>query len=394
MRYLWWKRARYAAPAAVLVAIGGIALVPTLSGAAAPPTLPTLTPQQLVTDAIGAKVPGLSGTLTWRANLGLSDLSTVEAELGQSSAASASSGGGQSASGTSGFNLLSLLSGTYQINVWLGPQAEHLALSESPDQEVDLIRNANQVWLWDSSTDTVTHLVGNPAPAGAAEVPTSTVPPLTPQQVATRLLDHLSPTTTITAGPPLYVAGQPAYQLLLTPKSASGSTIGHIEIDVGADGALTGVPLQVAVYAAGETGAALQLGYTGQINLGLPAASELTFTPPPGAKVITRQFDGSHAGQAGTGSGQAATSGSAHGNLGLKALGSGWTVVFTGTDTQLTGTAAGAQLDGLTSVIEVGGQKARLFGTDLLNVLIMPTGTFYAGFVTPAVLEADAVADR
>jgi outer membrane lipoprotein-sorting protein len=374
------------------VAIGGIALAPTLSGAAAPPTLPNLTPQQLVTDAIGAKVPGLSGTLTWTANLGLSDLSTVEAELGQSSAGSASSGGGQSASGTSGFNLLSLLSGTYQINVWLGPQAEHLALSESPDQEVDVVRNANQVWLWDSSTDTVTHLVGNPVPAGASEVPTSTLPPLTPQQVATRLLDHLSPTTTITAGPPLYVAGQPAYQLLLTPKSASGSTIGHIEIDVGADGSLTGVPLQVAVYAVGETGAALQLGYTGQINLGLPAASELTFTPPPGAKVITRQFGGSHADQAGTGSGQPGTTGSAPSHLGLKALGSGWTVVFTGTDTQLTGTAAGAQLDGLTSVIEVGGQKARLFGTDLLNVLIMPAGTFYAGFVTPAVLEADAVA--
>ena len=42
-----------------------------------------------------------------------------------------------------------------------------------------------------------------------------------------------------------------------------------------------------------------------------------------------------------------------------------------------------AELDTVTMVVEVGGQPARLFNTDLLNVLIMPDGDFYAGFVTP-----------
>jgi hypothetical protein len=47
-------------------------------------------------------------------------------------------------------------------------------------------------------------------------------------------------------------------------------------------------------------------------------------------------------------------------------------------------------LDEVTTVVTVGGQPARLFSTDLLNVLFMPTGLFYAGFVTPPVLEAAA----
>ena len=72
------------------------------------------------------------------------------------------------------------------------------------------------------------------------------------------------------------------------PKAASGSTVDHVEIDVGATGSLLGVPLQVAVYATGQSSPAFELGFTGVVHLGPPPASELTFTPPPGAKVITR----------------------------------------------------------------------------------------------------------
>jgi outer membrane lipoprotein-sorting protein len=359
-------------PAAVIVAIGGGALVPTLSGAAAPPQLPVVTAQQLVAQVIQAKVPPLSGTLTWTANLGLSDLSTLEAELGQ--------GNGESGGGGDGFSPLSLLSGTYQINVWLGgPTSEHLALSESADQEVDLIRNGNQVWLWDSSTSAVTHIV---APAAAGTEPSPTVAPsLTPQQLADRFLNHLnhlSPTASVTVGNPLYVAGQPAYQLLVSPLGASGSTVNHIEIDVGASGSLQGVPLQVAIYANGQASAALELGFTGQVNLGQPAASELTFTPPPGATVTTHDLTRG--------------SGADHGSLGhlsLTPTGSGWATVLTGNAPDFSATTS-ADLDAVTSVVDVGGQQARLFNTDLFNALIMPDGHFYAGLVTPAVLEAAA----
>ena len=43
-------------------------------------------------------------------------------------------------------------------------------------------------------------------------------------------------------------------------------------------------------------------------------------------------------------------------------------------------------------MVELDGQQGRLFGTDLLNVLVLADGQFYAGLVTPAVLEADASA--
>ena len=152
------------------------------------------------------------------------------------------------------------------------------------------MRNGDQAWLWDSSTDSAVASRG-PAEAqgGRHELAggSQAAPVLTPQQLASRLLSHLDPTTSVTTGTGLYVAGEPAYQLIAGAEGAAGSTIAHVEIDVGAAGALLGVPLQVAVYAVGQTGPALELGFTGQLNLGAPPASELTFTPPPGAKVVT-----------------------------------------------------------------------------------------------------------
>ena len=46
----------------------------------------------------------------------------------------------------------------------------------------------------------------------------------------------------------------------------------------------------------------------------------------------------------------------------------------------------------MTTVVTVNGQPARLFSTSLLNVLLMPSGRAYVGFVTPSVLEAAASA--
>jgi hypothetical protein len=377
---LRWKRARFAVPVAIIAAIGGGALVPTLSGATAPPSLPSVTAQQLLAEVLQAKPPALSGTLTWTANLGLSDLSTLETELGQ---------GGNGSGDDSAFDPLSLLAGSYQIEVWLGgPTAEHLAMSESSDEEVDVIRNGNQVWLWDSTGEAVTHLIVTPgATPPSSPPPTPPTPALTPSQVAARLLSHVGPGTSVTTGTTLYVAGQPAYQLLVTPQGASGSTIDHIEIDVGASGTLQGVPLQVAIYASGQTTPALELGFTGQLSLGQPPASELTFTPPPGSKVTTHTLG---RGQLAAGShGQGDRAGDLS-RLHLSKVGTGWTTILTGTGGQPTGANSSSELSALTTVVQVGGQQARLFSTDLFNALILPDGRFYAGFVTPSVLEAAA----
>jgi hypothetical protein len=334
---------------------------------------------QLLAEIAEAQPPQLSGSLTWTANLGLSDLSTLEGAAGQST--------GGSGPGTSGFDPLTLLSGSYEIDVWLdGAKAEHLALDLPSAEEVDLVRNGAEAWLWDSSTNTATHLVGAQAAGAAPTAPPSAPagPALTPQQLASRFLSHVSANTSVTTGDALYVAGQPAYQLIVAPKSAPGSTVDHIEIDVGASGALLGVPLQVAIYAQGQVAAALQLGFTGALHLGTPPAAELNFTPPPGAKVVTHTLTANGGGWF---SGQPGATGEVSD---LHKTGTGWATVVTGSSSELVDQAQQGLLSEGTTAVQFGGRDGRLFSTDLLNVLLMPDGQFFAGLVTPAVLEAAA----
>jgi len=370
-------------------------LVPALGGASAPPSLPSATPAQLIADMAQARVPSLWGTLTWTADLGLSDLSTVESELGQGGAGSSSgSSGGPNGEGpesqesATGTDLLNFLSGSYQFDLWLGgAAAEHIAFSPSDDQEVDLVRNGNELWLWDSTGSKVTHVVFEGRAAASEGTTAQPAPPeLTPQQFASRLLAHLGPTTSVTAGTPLYVAGQPAYQLLFAPKSSPGTTVDYIEVDVGSGGSLLGVPLRVAVYATGQSAPAIELGFTGTLNIGQPPASELTFSPPPGSQVVTHQFSGDPKSRL--------RDLSAHRLLGagngLRAEGTGWGSFVTGTDQGLVNALQNPAFLGLTSAVQVSGQPARLLGTSLLNVLVLQNGSFYAGFVTPSVLESAA----
>jgi hypothetical protein len=370
------------APVAVLAVVGLVALVPTLSGASSPAGLPAQSAQQLVADIAGAKPPQLSGALQWTVDLGFSGLSALEQETGQ--------GSGDGGGGGGSFDPLTLLSDNYQVNVWLdGTTAEHLALVDGPAQEVDLVRNGEQAWLWDSSAQTVTHFIwadGRAQTPESSQLPPVWIPP-TPDQLAARLLSHLGDTTAVTTGSPLFVAGEPAYQLLVAPKAANGSTVDHVEIDVGATGSLLGVPLQVAVYAIGQSSPAIELGFTGVLHPGPPPASELTFTPPPGAKVITRTVGGS------TASGNRGAPAAPDFNVqDFKTTGTAWTTVVSGSAPGLVTSAGNGPLSAATTLVQLAGQQARLFSTVLFNVLLMPDGRFYAGFVTPSVLEAAASA--
>ncbi len=368
MRYLRSKRGPYAVPAVVVLAIAAGTVAPSVTGASSPPSLPSVTPAQLVSEVLSAKAPQLSGSLDWTANLGLPDLGALQGAVG---------GGAPNA-----FNPLTLLNGTYQVDVWLaGNQAEHISLSPAPGQEVDLVRNGDQAWFWDSSTMKVTHLTGLSGGQAAPSQPTTV--PMTPQQLADRLLSHLGQSTSVVVPSTVYVGGQATYELLLTPKSAPGTTIDHIEVDVAADAPLQGVPLQVAVYAKGQAAPALELGFT-RVQPGAPPAGELTFSVPPGATEVNHSVSLTRPAtpaQSSTGTGS-----------GPSTLGSGWEAVRTGTAPVLASPQYQTQLSAVTTVVQVGSQQGRLFTSELLNVLILPGGHYYAGFVTPQVLEAAATA--
>ncbi len=119
---------------------------------------------------------------------------------------------------------------------------------------------------------------------------------VTPLQAAQRLLAMLGPTTNVTVTGTTVVAGRPAYQLSIEPRS-NQSLIGQILIAVDAKSYL---PLQVQVIPRGSSSPAFQIGFT-TFSPGQPAASNFTFTPPPGAHVHVVRLPGSLAGLTGLG---------------------------------------------------------------------------------------------
>jgi outer membrane lipoprotein-sorting protein len=302
--------ARWAVPGIAVLAVGGVVAGTAAAGAQNAPSLPARSAAQLLNDVASAGTPGpFSGTVQESANLGLPAL--------------------PSGDGSSGF---SALSGTHTFNVWYADPA-HLRLSE-PSQlgESDLRVGGQQVWLWNSSTQTATHLVAPAELPQARALPRSFIirpgvahrtrltpaqlrkllrsaklprPIMVPSKLRTQLRHQLqahpafrlppsplaaawdtvaalAPSTRISVQRNVMVAGQAAYQVALTPK-ASGSTIGSIDVAIDARNHM---PLRVQVFARGSASPAFQIGFT-SLTFGRPAASNFSFTPPPGAKVRT-----------------------------------------------------------------------------------------------------------
>ncbi|MBO0813324.1 MAG: hypothetical protein J2P23_14945, partial [Microlunatus sp.] len=170
--------------AAAALAVGGGVLANTT--ASADPPLPKKTPQQLITAVAGAKVPGLSGTVSETSNLGLPSLPT----------------GGQGPDSSSNFS--DLLSGTHTLNVWTsGTDRSRVSLMGTYG-ESDLIRNGNQAWLWSSKDKTAVHTRFTGAVPDSRQQGTM---PTTPQQLAQQTLKAIGPTTTTSVARNVTVAG-------------------------------------------------------------------------------------------------------------------------------------------------------------------------------------------
>jgi outer membrane lipoprotein-sorting protein len=371
------RRGRWAVPAVAVAATGGVIAASAVTIAQAAPALPAKTPAQLLADvAANHEVPSLTGTVVETTSLGLPQLP-------------------QTGNPTS---LSSLLTGSHTVKVyWENAQHFRLAIPQSLS-ETDLIRNGSTAWLWESTRNAVTKF-SLPTEAGKhlmerAPVTPATAP-LTPQQAANQVLAAVGKTTTVSTQTNVTVAGEAAYQLVLAPKD-SRSTIGSIQIAI--DGK-TGVPLRVQVFAKGATTPAFGVGYT-NISYVAPAAANLAFSPPPGAKVTTEGADSGHAAAGAAGPDES----------GMGSYGSGWLTVaeLPQSDLLPSGTASGASqaqpsspsgggmLGGSTQEVLnaiLGSAKpvsgawgsGQLLHTSLLNVLITG-GEVYVGAVEPSVL--------
>jgi outer membrane lipoprotein-sorting protein len=287
-------------------------------------------------------------------------------------------------------SIASLLTGSHTVRVWYsGPRHFRLAVPE-PLSETDLIADGNTAWLWQSMQNSVTEYLLPPQSKGPVTPPTTA--PLTPQQAAQQVLAAVGKTTAVSVDSNVTVAGQPAYELVLAPKD-SRSLVGQVQIAI--DGR-NGVPLRLQVYARGASSPAFGVGYT-SIQFVTPAPAELTFSPPPGAKVtkvnLGREPSSAPASQPGD----------------VAAIGSGWLTVLDLPSAGLTAPSGSAPAPGnggsgdsaagdsaavlnalLSSATPVSGAwgSGRLLQTSLVSVLMTSNGRVFVGAVQPSVLYA------
>ena len=260
MRVKLSRRARWAVPGTAVAVTAVVVAALQIPAAEASPSLPNRTPAQLLASiSSDAKVPPMTGTVVETASLGLPQLP-------------------QTGTATS---LSSLLTGSHTMKVYY-QDAKHYRLAiPQPESETDVIADGSKLWLWESSSDSVTEFVP-PADKGKVKhsEPKLPQPPLTPQQAASQVLAAVGKTTLVSVQANVMVAGEPSYQLVLAPKDQR-SLVGRVVIAV--DGKY-GVPLRVQLYAKGATSPAFQVGYTA-LQWVAPAPANFSFTPPKGASV-------------------------------------------------------------------------------------------------------------
>jgi outer membrane lipoprotein-sorting protein len=347
----------------VAVVIALLALVPKISANAGTPNLPTLSAAELIARVQKTNVQALSGTIQLKSNLGIPNLSSLTAGAGR---------GGS-------FDPTIFLAGTHSADIAASKDGFKVSYPSTLSEQ-DLITNGHDLWTWQSQGQKVTHVV---LPAKAAEPADGTAKAneqasgvKTPDQVAQQLLSKLDPTTTVSVANQAYVAGQPAYQLILTPK-ATDTTVDHVTIAV--DGKQF-VPLDIQVVAKGASGSpALDFGFT-KVSYKTPSAKTFTFTPPPDAKVTTKQStaapDKSAPDAKDASAPDTLVTGPSNGATKPVTVGQGWDTIAVFNAGRLP-----AQVG---TVLEKGGKSVpggTMTSTPLFNVLLMKDGRVAVGAV-------------
>jgi hypothetical protein len=162
--------------------------------------------------------------------------------------------------------------------LWIGDGKARLELqSDAGDAQITVADG--KLSVYDASTNTMYRAdVGSPATTSADSGHGHTVPSVA--EIATDL-GKLAGEATVSGALPTTQAGQPAYEVTVTPKHDAG-LLGQAAL---AWDAANGVPLKVAISAAGSSSPVLALEVT-DITYGTVDASALSVAVPAGAKVV------------------------------------------------------------------------------------------------------------
>ncbi len=332
------------------VALGAASLTPALTNAQTP-LLGPMSASQLIAAVMGAAPVQYSGQLQITSNILGSDASLLSS-VGQS---------------------VALPEGTSQLMVYRGA-GPNLRLQEvNAQSERDLYVNSAGAWLWDSAGSKASHFV-----ASSTTQSKTLSQGVNPTVMADNLVTQLSPTSQLTVGSNVYVAGHAAYTLSLVPRQ-TGSSISSVRISVDAKNYHV---LGVSVYSVYSSTPVLQMGYQ-SITFASPSSSNFSFTPPVGASVNTvtaSQLKSMF--QPMTSPTKPVT------------LGTSWQAVVElpkGSLTKVSSSLGSKALSDLeTPVTLANGGTASLIHTELVNMLVLPNGSILAGAVRSSVLESDA----
>jgi outer membrane lipoprotein-sorting protein len=342
---------RWLVPLVVLLTVLASFLVTSRAKADTP--LPPIEAQDLLVKVADAQVDGLSGTVVQNADLGIPAIP----------------GGSDSPGG----KLTSLLAGSHTMRVWYGaPDQARLAVNDQY-AETDIVSNGTDLWTYDSRAKEATHTT-----MAAADPADRTAPqgaPQTPQDAAKEFLAKVTPTTDVRVDPDVKVAGQDAYELVLSPKDAA-SLVKQVRIAV--DGK-NYVPLRVQVFGPGDK-AALDVAYT-DVTFGQPDARMFAFNPPEGTKVTQKAAPEPTDAQK-----KALADRQAQADQDRTVVGSGWSAVVI---TKLPSDAQGSSnetlkgfLDQLKPVSGSWGSGRELDGT-VLTAIVTDDGRLAVGAVGP-----------
>lgn len=337
----------------VVAGVVGLVVLAAPAGAGAAPTLPPTTPQALVQSVLTASVPSMSGTVAIDNNLGLPSVPGIP----------------------------ELANGNSQLRVWSDGTGRTRVSMPTATSEQTFVDDGTTLYSWSSSDRTVTE---SPAPKAGARhkansAPLGSTTPTDPASLAKQLVSALQNSSNIAVDGTDTVAGQPAYDLVLTPKANQRTLLREVKIAIDAN---KHIPLQLTVLGDNSSTPAVQVGFS-DLNYGPQQSSLFTFTPPPGA-TVTKHNDSGTGDKAQKDQGQKPTDATAP-----KIVGSGWDTVAimtlpTGSADAVPSTPTGTQDNGTPGLSTGSGSKraggssplalAREFGTPV-------SGTWGSGWV-------------
>lgn len=166
--------------------------------------------------------------------------------------------------------------------LWISNDGRFRLELQSDAGDAQIMGDRTGVVVYDASSNTAYRIpISRSGDAGAGEQAHGAAPALAEIRKA---IARISDMANLTGAMPTAIGGRPAYTVRVSPKH-DGGLLGALGLGFDADHP---VPLQVAVYARGDSSPVLALTAT-EVHYGAVSPSALRVAPAPGVKVVTVQ---------------------------------------------------------------------------------------------------------